>query len=274
MDERRAHVETRDAMRMHVHGGRALGTPRYSAEGLWVQCGVLDGEDAVPVAEQRHYCGLWFHACCVGLVRAPTKKEERVQCLQCLQDARFRVKPPKVEHVTKLALWGVYGAPRILQNEIGGRVPTLHLTCTCELAVGTGLPCEGMLAAARACGAVLSFRHYNTHWFGGKMIEFGAPKAAFDKNQKVQLNVDEVIGHQRREEAPSHVPEIVRPKRAKVVADPSAGNADPTLVVTEGGAQRDGGAGLEGVEAGDAKSSRKKSRRHKGHKSMTVSTKK
>jgi hypothetical protein len=271
MDEREAHVETRNAMRMHVHGGRALGTPRYATGGLWVQCGVLDGEDAVPEAERRHYCGLWFHACCVGLVRAPKKKDERVQCLQCMQDARFRVKPPKVEHVTKLALWDAQGAPRILHNEIGGRVPTLFLTCTCELAVGTGLPCEGMLAAARACGAILSFRHYNTHWFGGKMIEFDAPAAVFDKNKNLQLNVGDVIDHQGQEEAPSHVPENTRPKRAKVVADPSAGDADMILVVTEGGTRREGGTGLEGVEAGDAKSGRKKSRRHK---SKTVSTKK
>ena len=103
------------------------------------------------------------------------------------------------------------------------------------------------------------------------MIEFDAPAAVFDKNKNLQLNVGDVIDHQGQEEAPSHVPENTRPKRAKVVADPSAGDADTMLVVTEGGTRREGGTGLEGVEAGDAKSGRKKSRRHK---SKTVSTKK
>lgn len=72
-------------------------------------------------------------------------------------------------------------------------------------------------------GAVLSFRHFSTHWFGGKMIEFDAPAAVFDKNKKMQLDVDEVIGHQGREEAPSRVPENVRPKRAKVARTSRSG---------------------------------------------------
>ena len=270
MDDRQAHVEARDAMREHVYGGRQLGVPKYSAKGLWVQCGVLQGEDTVPEEFRREYCGLWFHACCIGMVRAPKDvKDERVQCLRCLQDKKYRVKPPKVDQVAQLALWDARGVPRILENENGGRVPTLYLTCSCELAVGTGLPCEGMLATARSNGAVLSFRHFNSHWFGGKMIEFGAPAAVYDKNEKLQLDVDDIIGHQRQEEAPSHVSEQSRPKRAKVVAKQSSDKPDPELVVTEGGVVQQGDAGLAGVEAGDAKSGRKKSRRFKSGKNSS-----
>jgi hypothetical protein len=264
--EREAHVEACNEMREHQYGGRELGVPHYKP-GLWIKCGVADGEDAVPEAERRRYCGLWFHAACVGLMRAPEDGKERIQCLQCMQDARYRVKPPKVEQVAKAALWDAHGVPRILENEAGGRISTLFLDCKCKLAIGMGLPCEGMLAIARTCGAVLSFRHFNPHWFGGKMIEFDAPKAVLDKNKKVQLNVEEVVGHRGAEEAPSHVPEQLRPKRAKVARGDKAGQGAPSLVVTEGGVELGAdGPGLEGLVAGDAKSDTKRSRRYKSSK--------
>ncbi|GEM_PF-6458730 len=263
MLERDAHVGARDAMRLHEYGKGPLGVPRY-ANGLWIQCGVVDGEDAVPIAERKKYCGLWFHAVCIGLVRAPKENTERVQCLQCLQDARFRVKPPKADQVAKLALWGAHGVPRILENEVGSRIPTLSLSCDCGLAKGTGLPCEGMLAVARTCGAVLSFRHFNPHWFGGKVIEFEKPTPTFPKNKKVQLDVDEIVDHRGEEEAASHVPEQLRPKKVKVGAADEAAGAARRPVVTVGGVDVGAnGPGLEGMVSGDPKSSRKKSRRHK-----------
>jgi hypothetical protein len=120
-DAQRAHVIARDFARQFVYDGRALEVPMYSL-GLWLQCGVLDGEDVVPEVERRHYCGLWFHAACIGILRAPkgNKIKERVQCMRCLQDRRYRVKPPKVDLVATVALWDVKGCPRILQNEPGG----------------------------------------------------------------------------------------------------------------------------------------------------------
>ena len=36
-------------------------------------------------------------------------KDERVQCLRCLQDKKYRVKPPKVDQVAQLALWDARG---------------------------------------------------------------------------------------------------------------------------------------------------------------------
>ena len=98
---------------------------------------------------------------------------------------------------------------------------------------------------------------------------FGAPAAVYDKNEKLQLDVDDIIGHQRQEEAPSHVSEQSRPKRAKVVAKQSSDKPDPELVVTEGGVVQQGDAGPAGVEAGDAKSGRKKSRRFKSGKNSS-----
>ena len=264
--EKDAHIAARNAMRVFEYGKRELGVPWYS-DGLWVKCGVLDGEEGVPEAERRHYCGLWFHAACVGIVRAPKKADERVQCLQCLQDRRYRVKPPRLELVCKLALWDSSGSPRILRNEVGGRVSTLHLACSCELAAGMGLPCEGMLAVARTCGAVLSFHHFDEHWISGKVIEFDRPEPAFTKNKKLQLNVEAVVEHEGAESVPSHVPDSFKPKRAKVAVPSSGPPLVPTLVVTEGGAVQDSAAGLDGLEAGDAKSDRKKSRRYKSGKS-------
>lgn len=264
LEEVPAHVAARDLMRQHEYGGRPIGVPRFT-RGLWIQCGVLTGEDAVPEKHRREYCGLWFHLCCVGLVRAPKDDTLRVQCMRCMQDARYRVKPPKIEQIAKVALWDGHGAPRILQDEHDGRIRTLDLICSCELAVGSGLPCEAMLATARTCGAVLSYYHYNTHWFGGKFINFEPPKPVFDKNQKLQLNVNEVVGNAQAHEAPSHVSKNVGPKRAKVV-DGVGVRAEATPVVTEGGVEREDAVDLDGVEPGGRKSTSKRSRRFKPRK--------
>jgi hypothetical protein len=263
IDIKTAHVLARDYMRRFVYDGRELGVPLCTA-GLWIQCGVLEGEDGVPEAERRHYCGLWFHATCIGIQRAPkgNKAEERIQCLRCLQDRRYRIKPPKIEVVSKLALWDSNGLPRILQNEPDSRISTLHLTCSCGLTTGTGLPCEGMLAVARTCGAVLSFHHYHEHWFSDKLIEFNAPTATFTKNTKLQLDVDAVVGHVTKESAPSHVSEEIKPQKVQVTRPPTM-PVMPTLVVTSDGASVENVTDLAGIEVGDAKSDRKKNRRYK-----------
>jgi hypothetical protein len=130
------------------------------------------------------------------------------------------------------------------------------MSCTCGLATGMGLPCEGMLAVARVCGAVLSFHHYHEHWFSGKLTDFRVPKAAFSLNAKLQLDVDAVINHVAKESAPSHVPEEVRPQQAEVTPSKSV-SADSTLVLSKNGVPVDEITGLAGVEVGDAKSDRK-----------------
>jgi hypothetical protein len=258
VEEMQARLQARDWMRHFRYGNRELGTPRYK-EGAFLQCGVVAGEDSVPVAEERNYCGLWHCLSCTGLVSAPKDPSERVQCLQCLSDRRFRPKPLPIDHVSEIALWDARGRPRILENEAGSRVSTLYLTCSCGLAVGTGLPCEGMLAVARSQGAVLSYRLYHQHWFGCKLINFTAPVPVFNSSNKLQLNIDAVINHVNNELAPSTVPAQLAPRRA-VVQQVTDQPAKPTLVLTIGGEEQEG-ATLAGVDEGDAKSSRKKSRR-------------
>ena len=262
-----ASTRARDIMRAHEWEGRKLGVPMYSND-LWIQCGVVGQETAVPEAERRNYCGLWFHAACIGLCRAPKDESERVQCLRCLADRRFRPKVPPIESVAKIAAWDRNGAPRVLANENGGRLRTLNLKCDCGEAVGTGLPCDGMLAVARTEGAVLWFNLFHRHGFSNKLIEFNAPKPVFENNKRFQLDVEEVVNHAGKEDAPSFVPKEMKPKKPTIVAGQKS--AEPVLVVTVDGEEKEGNDGLEGVEEGGAKSLRNKSRRFKPKKKKSI----
>jgi hypothetical protein len=97
-------VQAGCAGRLYVYESRALSAPRYT-NGLWIQCGVVGDEEAVPAAERRNYCGLWLHAACIGIVRAPKAAVERVQCLQCLSVRQFRPTVPPIESCPTLQ-WG------------------------------------------------------------------------------------------------------------------------------------------------------------------------
>ena len=170
---------------------------------------------------------------------------------------------PLFDKVSDLALYNSKGRPRILQHEDGARVATLNLTCQCGLAVGLGLPCEGMLAVARARGAVLSFQLFHSHWFSNKLIDFVAPAPTFTKNKKYQLDEDAVLSHSSAEAAPSHVPDSAKPPPV-VVAEPVVRPAAPTLSITVDGDVADSSVTLAVVQVGAAKSSRARSRRFKG----------
>lgn len=184
-----AHVPARDEMRRYEYGGRELGSPSYMKDSVWVRCGVLEGEEALPKEHKRDYCGLWFHTRCIGLLRVPKDPKERIACLSCLQVRhvlerlwcnsrrqriqvrQFRVKPPPIDVLTQLALYDKNGRPRILSHGLeGALIPTMYLSCSCDTAIVSGLPCACMLAVARTSGAVLSYLHYHTHWFSNKLI--------------------------------------------------------------------------------------------------------
>jgi hypothetical protein len=51
----------------------------------WIQCGLLDGEEVLPREHKRNFCGLWFHARCIGILRVSKDSKERTACLTCLQ---------------------------------------------------------------------------------------------------------------------------------------------------------------------------------------------
>lgn len=66
-------------------GGRTLGTPRFMRDDTWIQCGLLEEEDVLAREHTRDFCGLWFHARCIGILRVPKDSKERTACLTCLQ---------------------------------------------------------------------------------------------------------------------------------------------------------------------------------------------
>lgn len=128
-----------------------------------------------------------------------------------------------------------------------------------------------MLAVARTAGAVLSFNLFHEHQFSCKLIDFSKPVAVFEKNQQLQLDVDEVIGHVGKESAPSAVPTDMQPKKPKVIPVDDWFE-EPAVVVTVDGVEGEGN--LDHVVEGGAKSSRNKSRRYKAKKSAGAAPKK
>ncbi len=166
--------------------------------------------------------------------------------------------------LTRLALYDKEGRPRILYHGAleGERIPTMHLSCTCDTATVSGLPCACMLAVARTSGAVLSYLHYHTHWCSNKLIKFPAPTPLFDQNQNRVLAVDVIVAHGKREDAPSRVTDDMKPTVPTVTAR-TAVDANPDSVITVGGRAVPAEGALSGVTAGDPKSKRKISRRFK-----------
>jgi hypothetical protein len=255
-------------MRSHEYSGRKLETPSYKHD-MWLQCCVLEGETEVPQEYRRDFCGLWFHSSCIGVLREPKgkKESERVACLLCLQDKRFRPKVPATEQISMLAVWDRLGVPRILANEKDGRLPTLRLGCDCQLAVGQGLPCEGQLAVSRCVGGVISFHSYNRHFFSHKLLELDIPPPVFRSNQSVVLNVDAVINHREKEAAPSKIPDAMAPQLAEVVLPEEVDDeVIPSLVMTVDGVANAAVTTLADVEDGGAKSTSKRSRRYRSKK--------
>lgn len=178
------------------------------------------------------------------------------------QVRQYRIKPPPIDMLSQMAIFHKDGRPRILSNDPESRVPTLHLSCTCEGAVASGLPCACMLAVARSVGGVLSLRHFSPHWLSNKLIDFPGPAPLFTQNQRRVLAVDEVLSRAQAEDAPSAVPGSMRPTIPTVITYSDA-TVDSRSVVTQDGEMVESDRPLDGVETGTAKSSSRRSRRYK-----------
>ena len=252
-----------------VYDGRQLGTARYSKEAktMWMCCGLLEGEESVPEGQQRHYCGKWFHFQCIGLISKPKEKAtpDRVACMMCLQDRRFRVKVLPAERLRQLALHDAAGTPRIVSTKEDERIPTWSLTCDCAAPTGNGLPCAGQCAVARTNAVVISFESYNPYWFGGHLKAVPAIKAAFVANNKHIIDVEEVLtGHQTtRAQKPSTLE----------VQGPAGCDLNPIIAATSSAVAPESDHELEGAETGNPVHHRKKSRRYKAQKTKVKNSK-
>ncbi len=167
-----AHVLARSEMCVFEYGGRALGTPKYKKDNLWLQCGVLDGEESLPREHKRDYCGLWFHARCIGILRVPKDKSERTACLTCLQVSffflffvltapqvrQYRVKPPPIDALAQMALYHKNGRPRILSHDPESR----FRLCSCRARVMALRP---PACHAHACSLLLAPTARYCHFF-------------------------------------------------------------------------------------------------------------
>jgi hypothetical protein len=176
------------------------------------------------------------------------------------QVRQYRIKAPPIEALSQMAIFHKNGRPHILSHDAESRIPTLHLSCTCEGALSSGLPCTCMLAVARSVGGVLSLHHYNPHWLSMKLIDFPKPAPLFVQNKRRVLMVEEVVEHAHAEAAPSTVPDHMTPMLATVIGDVNA-RVDGDSVVTLNGEPVQLGQPLEGAETGAAKSRSKRSRR-------------
>lgn len=190
-----------------------------------------------------------------------------------------------------MALHNKTGLPRILENEVGGRIPTFNLTCDCASFIGAGLPCEGMLAVCRSTGSILSYKVFHSHWFSSSIRKPLPGHATFDTNERLKLDEDVIIGHQEREEPPSRLDnDIPPPKKAKVVQDAqktrlvglrdtrkgSSRGAKAVARITEAGEDVHN-IDLGDVETGKGKSKSKRSRRFRkasgGKRNIKLATK-
>jgi len=169
---------------------------------MWLQCGLIGDEVSLPDDQLRHYCGKWYHFRCAGIISKPkeTATAERIACMECLQDRRYRVKVKPIERLRILALHDSAGVPRIVSVKENDQLETWCLKCDCTAAEGSGLPCAAMCAVARSNGVVLSFDSYHPHWFGSNVVNTPSISAAFKINDKYVIDVSAVIG----EPGPEH----------------------------------------------------------------------
>lgn len=257
-----ARASASEKMAEFQYGGRFLGRPRVS--GLWMQCGVLEGEKVVPDEHKASYCGKWYHFACTGLQR---DSAERIQCLQCLQDARFRPKTAPIDHVVEACMYSANGVPRIIEDDPKSSVRTLHLVCDCSDSVIDGAPCEGMLVVARTLGAVISFHSFSPHWWSSKLLKIPTIEPIFEASKRHLLDIGTILEKKETISAPSRRDESMRAPLEPHVMERGVEFYYESFIVTEQGYELDEGEDfdLEGVHIQPV-SRRKHSRRHKPKK--------
>ena len=266
-----AKVAARDTMSSYKYDGAALGYPRFKY-GSWMQCGILDGEDSVPNEFRRHYCGLWFHFECAGVLRGPKDKNERIQCLSCLQDRRYRPKTPQIEGISKAATWRADGRPRIVENEASSSIKTLKLTCDCDFPISTGLPCAGMVKVASVTGSVLSYHAFNPHWWSENLIKPVQPVPAFHHNRGKVFDTNSVL-QSTVQPRPAHVDDNLEVVRRGTVIQDDDYEPDARPRVSENGeAIEDPDFDLDEVQDGHGVSSKKRSRAFKAKKQKSINS--
>ena len=268
-----ARHEARVRMAEYDYEGRTLGFPAVKKD-QWIQCGIVEGEEGVPEELKSSYCGKWFHFECMGLLREPKDQSERIQCLRCLQDRRYRAKIPPIEHVLSVCAHASNGKPRLIEEDAKSKIRTLHLICDCPESVGVGLPCAGQLAVARICNAVISYHSYHPHWWGSKILVMPPPEAVFSSNEKHILDIKAVEKSDEKQDPPSRrgdnvtAPTVPRVKETSLEGEPSfhvtTENDDGEVLDLSFGCDDDhvfvGGTKMAKL------SSRKKSRRFKSKK--------
>ena len=194
MDELAARRAARDYMQQYEFLGSPLGEPQVP-RGKWIYCGLAEGEDELPASHKKAFCGCCFHWECVGRQTTPKAHEERVPCLMCQSDPRYRAKPPPLLRMMDQGLYLHNGVPRItvLNHSEETRIKTLLLVCDCLEQIGSGLPCEGMLGVSRILGGVLSHRHVHPHWFTHKISGVPDPEAVMEANDARMFDAGAVL---------------------------------------------------------------------------------
>ena len=241
------------------YGEKNLGRPRVK-KGAWLQCGLLDGEEELPEEHKRNYCGRWYHFSCTGIMQESKATDDRVQCLECLQDARFRPKIAPIDHVVRACMYAENGSPRILMDEPKSATRTLNLVCDCSPSITEGIPCGAMMTVARTFNAVISYHSFWPQWWSSKILPVPSPTACFVSNERFVFDVKATLAHGGSKEAPSHKDASVRSPDAHDVTKSRSGEG--RFIVWEDDQEMEAEFQMEGITIKPV-STKKKSRRYK-----------
>ena len=268
LDSRRC---ARDYMAEFHFRGKTLGATT-AKRGGWLYCGYKGDEEELPMEAQAKYCGGCIHLGCAGFTQMPrdAKADVRIGCIRCISDQKYRPKTPEVITLASRALHLPDGSPRItsLDHETDG-IKTLLLQCSCGKQVGSGLPCEAMIAVGRVEGAVLSSRLVHKTWLSYKIA--GATEAIpiFQETGNRMFNEKATVAKHPVHAAASALAPGQAPPKGPVVT--ASEDFDPALAIrvtqsVPGGEQQGepqqlhvlAGVVLQGRQ-GDSSSRRKKS---------------
>ena len=264
-----ARAKASEEMTAFVYGERALGRPRVK-KGAWLQCGVLDGEEVLPEGHKRNYCGRWYHFSCTGIMQESKATNDRVQCLECLQEARFRPKVAPIDHAVQVCMYAEDGSPRILVEEPKSPVRTLHLLCDCSPSITDGIPCSAMMAVARTCNALISYHSFWPQWWSSKILLLPSPSACFVSNERFVFDIKATLAHGGSKKAPSHKDASIRAPDSHDVT--KNGSGEGRFIVWQDDQEVEAEFKMEGITIKPV-STKKNSRRFKAKKPKKQETK-